>query len=121
MGHNLWDTTYIKVEKTDNSLILTLIDLNQDEGCGVRAMDDYRECDPDWQSDKSRLEFFEGLIANTEWDWIDPEEIGALTDAPILGLRNENDNVIEAYGYMDYQVNSLMQALAWGKAIFTKA
>jgi hypothetical protein len=111
---------YIKAEKTDNSLILTLNNLNGAEECGVRAMDDYRECEPDWQSDAVMHEFFEDFIANTEYEWINPEEIGALTDAPILGVRDENENVIEAYGWMNYAVQSLMDALYNGKAVLQK-
>jgi len=113
------DTTYIKAERTKTGLILTLIEAD-DESCGVRALDSYRECDPDWQSDDTMYEFFEGFIANTEWEWIAPEDIGALTSAPILGIRDENDEVVEAYGFMDYAVRSLMGDLALGKAILQK-
>ncbi len=113
------DRTFIKAEKTDRGLVLTLIRAD-DESCGVSAMDDYRECDPEWESDNSMYEFFEGFIANTEWEWILPEDIGALTSAPILGIRDENDEVIEAYGFMDYAVRSLMQDLADGRAFLQK-
>ena len=84
-------------------------------------MDEYRECDPDWQSDDTMYEFFEDFIANTEWEWIAPEDIGALTDAPILGIKDENGKVLEAYAWMDYQVQSVMDALAnYGGATFQK-
>ena len=60
------DRTYIKAEKTDNSLILTLID-NKDESCGVRAIEETREYYPDgeFNSNDVTYEFFEGFIANT--------------------------------------------------------
>lgn len=115
------NTNYIIAKKTDKGLVLTLNDLGGVEGCGVRAMDDYRECDPEWESDNSMYEFFEGFIANTEWEWIDAGDIGALTSAPILGIRDVmNDEVEEAYGFMDYAVRSLMADLAAGKAFLQK-
>ena len=115
------DRTYIKAEKTDNSLILTLIDKNRDEECGVRAMEETWEYyGNEFGSDDVMHEFFEDFIANTEWEWLSPEDIGALTDAPILGIKDENDKVIEAYGFMDYAVRSLMSDLKGGKAVLQK-
>ena len=61
--------------------------------------------------DNARFDFFEEFIANSEWEWISPLEISALTDAPILGIKDENDEVIECYGFMDYQVISLVYQL----------
>jgi len=62
-------------------------------------------------SDKSMYDFFESLIANSELIWISPEEIGALTDAPILGFKDENEKIIEVYAFMDYQVKSVLEEL----------
>ena len=61
--------------------------------------------------DACMYEFFDLHLANTEFDWIEPEDIGALTSAPILGIRDGNDAVVEAYGFMDYAVISSLQAL----------
>ena len=61
--------------------------------------------------DVCMCEFFAPHLANTEFDWIEPDDIGALTSAPILGIRDENDVVVEAYGFMDYAVISSLQAL----------
>ena len=61
----------------------------------------------------------ERLIANSELDWIGPEEIGALTDAPILGLRDKDGEPTNAWAYMDYQVRSFLEDLVeHGKAVF---
>jgi len=40
----------------------------------------------------------ESIIGNSELDWIQPEEIGALTDAPIIGvvLRDDQGELVEA-------------------------
>jgi hypothetical protein len=63
------------------------------------------------ETDASMYDFFEGILANCEWEWIDAEEIGALTSAPILGYRDENENVVEAYGFMSYCIESLLERL----------
>lgn len=90
---------------------------------------------------RAECDALESLIANSDLDWIRPEEIGALTDAPILGIRRgymeidspeNSDNleapnrsteeahqVIAAWGYMDYQVRSFLDDLVeTGKAVF---
>ncbi|MFW6008627.1 MAG: hypothetical protein ACOCP8_05105 [archaeon] len=61
-------------------------------------------------SPEAEQEIMENFMANSEFQWIAPEEIDALTDAPIIGVRDENDNVIEAYGFMDYQIHNIAQA-----------
>lgn len=55
----------------------------------------------------AEAEALESLIANSELDWIAPEDIGALTSAPILGIRNASGAVSSAWGFMDYQLRSL--------------
>lgn len=37
-------------------------------------------------SDNTMFDFFEHLIANSELDWVQPEETGDLTSAPLLGI-----------------------------------
>ena len=103
----------IKVEKTDKSLILTLNNR--------KRIEEFKEDYPDdFSSDSVMYEFFEEFICNSEWEWIDPQEIGALTDAPILGIKNESGRVIEVYGFMNYAVESLLDALYDGKAVLQK-
>jgi len=107
------NTNYIEAKRTDKGLILFLINGHGDEGCGIRAIQEAKEQNPDeFCSDDVMYEFFEGFIANTEWEWIDSGDIGALTSAPILGIRDVmNDEVEEAYGYMDYAIKSIMEDL----------
>lgn len=62
-------------------------------------------------TDEAEGEFFEHFIANSSWEWINPEEVGDLTDAPMLGIKDKNDNVIERYAFMNYQVESLLGTL----------
>ena len=64
-------------------------------------------------------EALEPLICNSELDWVAPEDIGALTSAPILGIRNPAGEVDAAWGFMDYAVRSFVDDLInTGKAIF---
>lgn len=77
--------------------------------------------DPDhFDSDAFMFDFLEPLIANSELEWIGPEEIGDLTDAPMLGIRNYNtNNVTDRWAFMDYQIISVQQRLIDdGKAVF---
>lgn len=70
-------------------------------------------------SDDALVEFMEPFLCNSEWEWVYPEEVGALTDAPLIGIRcseaeEEKTGHIyytEVYGFMDYQVKSLLQEL----------
>ena len=91
--------------RKENSLLL-VIDNDGERDC----LWDFHN-DNSIETDNAMYDFFESILANTEWEWINPEEIGALTDAPILGIKDENENVIEAYGFMDYAVKSLMVEL----------
>lgn len=64
-------------------------------------------------------EALEHLLANSELDWIQPEEIAALTSAPILGLRDEHGAPIAAWAFMDYAARSFLTDLTEnGRAVF---
>lgn len=72
---------------------------------------------------------FEHLIANSELDWVNPEDIGALTNAPILGTFGETntkacgrhvghwddkdwyDPIVDAWGFMSYALMSPQDVL----------
>ena len=45
------------------------------------------------------VEFFEDIIADSSLDWVHPEEIGALTDAPMIGEveRDDMGEITEVY------------------------
>ena len=124
-------------------------DLNTNGCLIIRADDTEREMLKELANDQGEFtgdaeyQALDGLICNSELAWIRPEEIGALTSAPILGLRGEArpitpdinpdyvhvvghwDNktwyepVEAAWGFMDYQVRSFVQDLIdTGKAVF---
>ena len=62
-------------------------------------------------SDEFAYQVLEPLICNSELEWVDPVETGDLTEAPMLGIRDENDEVLERWAFMDYQVRSLVREL----------
>jgi hypothetical protein len=94
-------------------------------------------------TEDAEYQALESLLCNSELDWIRPEEIGALTSAPILGFRDKakelpaNVNPVfahvvghwngktwyepvnAAWGFMDYAVRSFVSDLIeTGKAVF---
>jgi hypothetical protein len=71
-----------------------------------------------FDSDNSMYEVFEHLLCNSELQWSSPELIGALTSAPILCIceqgeeeLDDEDRVLQAWAFMDYQVRSPQQDL----------
>ena len=75
----------------------------------------------DFVSNDFLMELFGESLANEEYGWCQPEEIGALTSAPILCTRDEDGNVAEAWGFMDYALRSPQEdLLEKGEAIFQR-
>jgi len=73
-------------------------------------------------SDLAEAEALEPLVCNSELDWVRPEECGALTSAPMLGIRNEDGTVFAAWAFMDYQVRPFLTDLIEdGKAVFVNS
>ena len=89
----------------------------------------------DRHTDVDLHDFFEGLIANSEYEWVLPEYCGALTDAPMLGIygperelrEGENldflclvggwedktwvQDVVKCWAFMNYQIDSVLEVL----------
>lgn len=108
-------------------------DLNTNGCLIIRASDSERDMLKELANDQGEFtgeaeyQALESLICNSDLDWIRPEEIGALTDAPILGFRKQPvplpanvdpffvhivghwdgvtwyEPVESAWGFMDYQ------------------
>jgi hypothetical protein len=74
------------------------------------------DVDSEWGSIKSETEILEWFTCNSEWDWIDPSETKDMTDAPIIGIREESisdlGSVIERYAFMSYALRSFLDDLA---------
>ena len=102
-----------------------------------------KQQDGDWGTTQKECEFLEPLIANSSLQWIAPQWVGALTDAPLLGTlddprplrereRQEDffltgaysgqiwvQDVLQCWGFMDYQVVSFLEVLLQdGEAVF---
>ncbi len=136
----------MKFEISPNRRSLTIIADEQDRKLLREGWDNPGETDLD--SDKALHEFFEGPLANSEFQWVQPEWCGDLTDAPILGLLGDDvgesevktfpanyhgwreigfngrekvfQPVLERWAFLDYQVRSpLADLLENGKVIFT--
>ena len=75
-----------------------------------------------WQGDAVMGDIFENLLCNSEYSWVRPEEIAALTNAPILGIRGEDgESVEQVWWYPSYQLRSPQQdLLEYGEVIFQK-
>ncbi len=103
----------------------------------------YRE-DPDsFHSDSVMQDWFEGFIANSAFQWVEPLYAGALTSAPMIGIYSEPrplregedmnvfylaghwddkdwvQDVEHAFAFMDYQIRSVLEDLKdKGYAVF---
>ena len=83
--------------------------------------------DAGFQSDVFMYDTFEWLLGNSDLEWIAPEEIGALTDAPILGIVDRYGNgvlkrVENSFWYPNYCLRSPQEDLVeYGEVIFQKA
>lgn len=101
----------IKATETPSSLILT-VDANvQAELCRLRAELNADGSDA-FSSDDSLHEVLEWLMCNSEYEFVQPEETGDLTSAPLLGIRDEQGNIVQRWGFMDYQLRSPQDDLA---------
>lgn len=70
----------------------------------------------------------EALTANDSFDWLRPEEIGALTDAPIIAQdveRNDTGELVSTgaiFWYPQYETtDEISELMERGRLIFTRA
>lgn len=106
----------MEFQKTDNGLRLIADPEDLDMLREVKA-----ERGESFGCDEVMADAMEHFLANSEFQWVTPEEAGCLTDAPLLGVKDGNDNITEVYGFMDYQVTSVQDMLLErGEAFFQK-
>jgi hypothetical protein len=105
------DQIRIESRETPVSLILTIDSTVQTELQNLRA-----ELNADgseaFSSDDILCEVFEWLTCNTDYEFLQPEETGDLTSAPLLGVRDNQGDVVNRWGFMDYQLRSPQDNLA---------
>jgi hypothetical protein len=65
-----------------------------------------------FHSDQTMYDQLEPLTCNSELNFVDPADTGDLTDAPMLGILDEDDKIVNRWAFMDYQVRSLLDDLA---------
>ena len=67
------------------------------------------------------FEVFSEFIADTEYTWISPDEIGALMEAPILGIKYSIGfgDIQRAWAYMDGTRTSQDDLADKGRVRFT--
>lgn len=84
----------MKYTTTENKLILECSPEEQGElrEIAKRSLDHFHFRDHE-------VESLEGLIANSELDWIDPADTGDPTDAPILGILGKSFSDSERDGF----------------------
>lgn len=93
----------------------------------AEQQEELRELGEDIQTDDAMYQFFEHMICNCDIDWIKPEDIGALTDAPILGITEQDDDgkitkLHNVWWYPAYVYNSPLAILRdEGEVTFEKA
>lgn len=79
----------------------------------------HKELGDHFHSDRAYMNWFENFIANSEFYWSCGEI--PLTSCPCLVRRDEDYNITEAFGFMDYQVRSILQDLQeYGKVFFIR-
>lgn len=109
LSDTLFDMKY-KISKERKSATFT---------CTQKERKILREMGQEVCQDQAMYNFFEGLISNSELEWIQPYETGDLTSAPIIGIYSENGKVKERWAFMDYQLRSVLEDLRdFGKVIF---
>lgn len=73
--------------------------------------DDIARLISEFDSPLTAESFFIAEFLDGEFEQVAPEEVGALTSAPLI---SDGETV---YGYMDYQVHSLLEELRDGKTV----
>ena len=103
----------VKYEIKENCLLITIDDCEREE---LREL----SLDDDFLSDAMMCDFLEPITCNG-LSWILPDEIGALTDAPILSEGMAED-CLPVFYYNDYMIRSPLQdLLESGECKFLKA
>jgi len=74
------------IEGDENKVGKLVITIDADEQAELREL---KEESDNFQSDRDMHDFLEPLVCNSELQWINPEDTGDLTDAPMLGILGE--------------------------------
>ena len=73
----------------------------------------------EWGGSPIEADTLEHLLCNSELDWVNPTDTGDLTDAPMIGITDEDGTVLERWAFMDYQLRTFCDDLIErGEAVF---
>jgi hypothetical protein len=118
----------ILIERSHNMTFETneygnlVIKLDEDDKSNLEWISETEE--DEFDSDEVMHYVLDQAVLDAGYDFVSPEDVGALTSAPILAKMNENNEMDEnsdVYGFMDYQIISLQRRLLEdGEAILTK-
>lgn len=67
-------------------------------------------------SDRTEAEFMDHLICNSELDWINPDDTGDMTDAPMLGVWGEDVAESQRDGFTGERLYGWVQLGRWHNA-----
>ena len=97
---------HITFKYSDNRRLLTLEVDKTSQGVLSAMRGDQSQIEENlnngWGSEMLEVEILEQMLANSELDWVSPIDTGDLTDAPMLGIRDEYGDLIERWGYPHY-------------------
>lgn len=105
---------YVDLYETPTSL--QLVPTKEGKIEAARLADDSKGTDNDLH------DLLEDHLGNG-WEWVEPSEVGAMTEAPILSsnvLRNDDNDVVYVgimYWHANYMVQDPIALLARGKAV----
>jgi len=101
--------------KEDGSQLVITVDAEKQSE--LKKLRDDKESG--FHSNQVMYDQFEELVCNSDLSFVDPADTGDLTSAPMLGIYDENDDVVKRWAFMDYQVRSVLEDLADnGRVIF---
>lgn len=99
----------MKYETVGNKLVITIDQEERDQ-----LLEESLE-NENFESDDFMCEFLEPLVCNSELNWIDSTMTGDLTDAPMLGIfdhENQDEQiVVDRWAFMDYMTKSVQREL----------
>jgi len=95
-------------ELADGSKLL--LSVNPDQAAWLRAIRIVNR--GVWNTDSFMVELLDFFTCNSDYGWVSPVETGDLTDAPILGRRDEDGKVTDRWAFMNYQIENFLDTLA---------
>lgn len=115
---HILDNGDLEIQLTPEGKVILEENLETGEGA------EFTMWNTDWDSIFSEL--FEDIFGNSDWDILRPEDIGVLTNAPIIGYGVDTDDdgsltdVLDVFWFPNYQVEDPLEILYnEGKVVFT--